>query len=111
MATHLQHLVLFRWPATPGPEIEAEMRRRISSWVGVIPGLRRLRFGADIGGRAQGYQFGLLTEFSDAEALAAYVPHPLHKDFLEWVLAHPCEVLRFDYPLTAETSLLEPPES
>ncbi len=107
MADPIQHLVLFRLPEAPGPEVEAEMRRQIASWVGVVPGLRRLRFGADIGGRAEGYQFGLLTEFESAEALAAYVPHPLHAAFLEWVSARPFEVLRFDYPLTAETSLLE----
>jgi hypothetical protein len=34
----------------------------------------------------------------------------VHKSFLEWVQARPFEVLRFDYPLTDTTSLLEPPE-
>ena len=110
MPTPVQHLVLFRLPGTPGPEIEDDMRHQISTWVGTIPGLRRLRFGTDVGGRAEGYQFGLLTEFTDAAALAEYLPHPLHKSFLTWVQARPFEVLRFDYPLTEQTSLLEPPE-
>ncbi len=108
MATPVQHLVLFRFPGTPGPEVEVEMRRQIATWVGAVPGLRRLRFGADVGGRAEGYQYGLLTEFDDAQALAAYLPHPLHQAFLEWMGARPVEVLRFDYPLTAQTALLEP---
>ncbi|HUY62161.1 MAG TPA: Dabb family protein [Candidatus Dormibacteraeota bacterium] len=108
MTTPVQHLVLFRLPGTPGPEVEVEMRRHMATWVGTIAGLRRLRFGADVGGRAEGYQYGLLTEFDDAQALAAYLPHPLHQAFLEWVRARPFEVLRFDYPLTAETALLEP---
>jgi hypothetical protein len=107
MSQPVQHLVLFRLREQPGPEVEEEMRRQISSWVGVIPGLRRLRFGADVGGRSQGYQFCLLTEFDDAESLAAYVPHPLHQAFLDWVLERPFDVLRFDYPLTKETSLWE----
>jgi hypothetical protein len=83
------------------------MRRQISQWAGVIPGLRRLRFGRDVGGRADGYQFGLFTEFSDAGALSAYMSHPLHQSFLNWVRERPFDLIRFDYPLTAETSLVE----
>ena len=107
MSQPVQHLVLFRLAEPPGPEVEEEMRRQISIWAGAIPGLRRLRFGADTGGRAAGYQFCLLTEFEDAEALAAYLPHPLHAAFLRWVQDRPFEVLRFDYPLDERTSLLE----
>ncbi len=110
MSDRFQHLVLFRLPEPPEPEVEEEMRRQISTWVGSIPGLVRLRFGADVGGRADGYQFGLLTEFTDLAAMEAYVPHPLHAAFLRWVTARPFEVLRFDYELTGATSLLEPPE-
>ncbi len=105
--TPVQHLVLFRLPAPAGPEVEAEMRRQIAAWAGVIPGLRRLRFGADTGGRARGYQFALLTEFDDQAAMDAYVPHPLHAAFLQWVVDRQFEVLRFDYPLDGATSLLE----
>src|ERR1039458_6783792 len=52
--------VLFRLAEHPGLEVEEEMRRQIVQWVG-IPGLRRLRFGRDTLGRAEGYQFGLRT--------------------------------------------------
>jgi hypothetical protein len=103
----VQHLVLFRLPTAPGPEVEAEMRRQIAAWAGVIPGLRRLRFGADTGGRALGYQFALLTEFDDQAAMDAYVTHPLHAAFLQWVVDRHFEVLRFDYPLDEDTSLFE----
>jgi Stress responsive A/B Barrel Domain len=105
--TPIQHLVLFRWPGEPEPQLEEEMRRQISEWAGVIPGLLRLRFGRDVGGRADGYQFGLLTEFSDAQALSGYLTHPVHLSFLNWVKERPFDVIRCDYPLTAETSLLE----
>ncbi|MGA7087529.1 MAG: Dabb family protein [Candidatus Dormiibacterota bacterium] len=107
-STPVQHLVLFRWPGDPEPQLEAEMRRQISEWIGVIPGLLRLRFGRDVGGRADGFQFGLLTEFSDAPALSAYLAHPVHQSFLNWVRERPFDVIRFDYPLTPETSLFEP---
>lgn len=105
----VQHLVLFRWPGDPEPQLEEEMRRQISEWVGVIPGLLRLRFGRDVGGRADGYQFGLLTEFTDELALSAYQTHPLHQSFLNWVKERPFDLIRFDYPLTSDTSLLELP--
>jgi hypothetical protein len=109
MAEPIQHLVLFRLPGSPDPGLEEEMRQQIRRWVGAIPGLRRVRFGRETGGRADGYQFGLLTEFSDSAALEAYLTHPLHVTFLEWVQSHPFEVLRFDYPLNERTSLLEQP--
>ncbi len=109
--TRVQHLVLFRFREEPGPDVEEEMRRQIAAWAGAVPGLRRLRFGRDVGGRADGYQFGLLTEFVDQAALQAYLGHPLHLPFLAWVTARPIDVLRFDYALTAETGLLEPPEA
>lgn len=106
-STRVQHLVLFRWPGEPEPRLEEEMRRQISEWAGVIPGLLLLRFGRDVGGRADGYQFALLTEFSDEAALSAYMSHPLHRSFLNWVRERPFDLIRFDYPLTSDTSLLE----
>lgn len=103
----IQHLVLFRLREEPGVEVEEEMRRQISRWVG-MPGLIRLRFGRDTLERADGYQFGLFTEFADQESYAAYLTNPIHQSFLAWVLERPFDVIRFDYPLTPRTSLLEP---
>ncbi|MGH7608366.1 MAG: Dabb family protein [Candidatus Dormibacteria bacterium] len=104
----IQHLVLFRLAEEPSQELEEEMRRQIRSWAKPIAGLTRLRFGRETGGRSSGYQFGLLTEFADRQALEAYLAHPLHQSFLAWVQARPFELIRFDYPLDATTSLLEP---
>jgi hypothetical protein len=101
----IQHLVLFRLREEAGPDVEEEMRRQIARWVG-LPGLLRLRFGRDTLERADGYQFGLYTEFSDAAAYAAYQVHPLHQSFLAWVLERPFDVLRFDYPLIRGVSSL-----
>jgi hypothetical protein len=42
--------------------------------------------------------------------MAAYAPHPLHQSFLAWVQARPFDLIRFDYPLTAKTTLLDAPE-
>ncbi|MGC1193179.1 MAG: Dabb family protein [Candidatus Dormiibacterota bacterium] len=102
----VQHLVLFRLREEPGPEVEEEMRRQIARWMG-MPGLRRLRFGRDTLERADGYQFGLFTEFEDPDSYAAYLVHPLHQSFLAWVLERPFDVIRFDYPLTSQISLQE----
>ncbi len=84
------------------------MREQIQAWVGPIPGLTRLRFGRETGGRASGFQFGLLTEFSDPLSLADYLAHPLHQSFLRWVQARPFDLIRFDYQLDEGTCLLEP---
>ncbi len=104
----IQHLVLFRLQEEAGPEVEEEMRRLISRWVG-MPGLLRLHFGRDTLERADGYQFGLFTEFKDADSYAAYLTAPLHQNFLAWVLERPFDVIRFDYPLNAVNCLQNAP--
>ncbi len=105
----VQHIVLFRFPHPLSDDDVDAMRRQIRGWIGTIDGLRRVRFGADVSGRSQGHQVGLLTEFDSAEQLEAYFPHPAHQSFARWVAHRECVVLAFDHPLTDETVLLEPP--
>ncbi len=105
----VQHLVLFRFPEALSDDDVLAMRRQIAAWVGAVPGLRRVRFGRDVSGRSQGHQVSLLTEFASAGDLAAYFPHPLHQVFARWVADRRAQLLAFDYPLTEETMLLEPP--
>jgi hypothetical protein len=102
----LQHIVLFSYPQDLGQDDEAEMRRQIREWPGVIPGIRALRFGTDITGeRTRGHQYLLYMEFDDEDTLRAYQGHPVHQQFLRWVRDHECTPLAFDYHLTDRTVL------
>jgi hypothetical protein len=96
----LQHIVLFSYPQGLSTADEAEMRRQVQAWPEHIPGFRALRFGCDLTGqRTRGYQYLLYTEFDDAESLRGYQQHPVHQEFLAWVMERSCTPLAFDYHL------------
>jgi heme-degrading monooxygenase HmoA len=100
----IQHIVLFSYPQELSTADAAEMRRQVEAWPGVIPGFRALRFGRDLtDARTRGYQYLLYTEFDDEDALVTYQQHPVHQEFLAWVLDHDCTPLAFDYHLDEST--------
>lgn len=108
----LQHIVLFSFPQELSDDDAAEMRRHIEAWPGAIPGFRALRFGRDLtGARTRGHQYLLYTEFDDEESLVAYQQHPVHQQFLRWVLSHDCTPLAFDYHLDGRTVISLDPAS
>jgi hypothetical protein len=105
----LQHVVLFSFPEDLGPEDDAEMRRQVAAWPELIGGMTVVRLGRSIDeSRTRGYQYLLHTEFPDVPALRAYQQHPVHQDFLRWVLDRNCTPLAFDYPLDETTVVLGP---
>ena len=106
----LQHVVLFSFPEDLSPEDDAEMRRLVESWPDAIGGMTSIRLGRSINEeRTRGYQYLLYTEFADEVALKTYQQHPVHQEFLRWVIDHDCTPLAFDYPLDDTTVILEPP--
>ena len=102
---HMQHVVLFKFPQELSPEEERYLFDSVARWPREIPGFTRLRLGKDVGGRGGGYQYLLLTEFEDEDRMREYFPHPLHKEFGDWVAEMRCEVLRMDYPLDERAEL------
>ena len=103
----LQHVVLFAFPAEPTPDLANDLTGRIRGWVGVIPGIRALRVGADItGSRTRGFHHLLYMEFHDEFDLATYQQHPVHQQFLDWVNEHGITPLAFDYLLDDTTVLI-----
>ena len=107
MGGRVQHVVLFKFPRELSAEEEDEMRRQVRAWPETIAGFTGLRFGRDVGGRTNGYDYLLLTEFESEEAHQAYYAQPAHAAFSEWVFARGCEAIRVDFPLTDETLFLD----
>ncbi|MCL8208493.1 MAG: Dabb family protein [Actinomycetia bacterium] len=99
----MQHVVLFHFPRDLGPEEDATLRGRVQNLLANIPGIRSCRFGRDVSGRSGPYQYGLVMEFVDEAAAAAYQPHPVHQDVVRWLKEQGADILAFDFPLTAET--------
>lgn len=107
MTARAQHVVLFKFAEELSAEDEKEMFERIRKWPDSIAGFAGLRFGRDVSGRSDGYDYLLLTEFEDEQAHQAYYSQPAHSAFSEWVFNHDVEVIRVDYPLTKETLMVE----
>ncbi len=103
MPEHVQHVVLFRFPRDLADDAEGELFAQVRAWPERIGGFARLRIGRDLtGARSRGYQYLLFAEFEDHDRLEAYVPHPVHRAFSDWIVEHGGETLAFDYALTNE---------
>ena len=104
MTERVQHVVLLRFPRDLTQDEVAEMHAHIRSWPDRIAGFTGLRFGPDLTGeRTQGFQYLLFEEFESREALDAYQPHPVHREFTRWVADRHAETLAFDYVLNDDT--------
>jgi hypothetical protein len=102
----LQHVVLFSFPEELSGEDADDMKAQIQAWPQRIGGIGAIRFGRDITGeRTRGYQYLLYTEFDDDTALHNYRRHPVHQQFLSWVMERNCTPLAFDYELTPDTAI------
>jgi heme-degrading monooxygenase HmoA len=106
-AGSIQHVVLFRFPRELEPEEEREMFAQVRAWPERIGGFTELRFGRDMtGARTQGHQYLLLEQFPDEEAMKAYLKHPVHLAFADWVHERGSRELAFDYVLGPDTVVL-----
>jgi len=106
----LQHIVLFSFPRELTEDEAAQMRGMVASWPSEIGLMTKCRFGTDLtGARTRGYGYLLYTEFPDVATMEAYRAHPVHQRFLDWLIAHECTPLAFDFYLGSGTVLM--PES
>jgi hypothetical protein len=108
----LQHIVLFSFPRPLSEQEAATMRAMIASWPKEIGLMSKCRFGTDLTGeRTRGYGYLLYTEFPDTGALREYQKHPVHVQFLNWVMERDCTPLAFDYHLDQNTILAPEPDT
>jgi heme-degrading monooxygenase HmoA len=93
MPDRAQHVVLFKFPQALSQQEEEEMFQRVREWPDSIPGFTGLRLGKDVGGRSEGFDYLLLTEFENEETHQAYYSQPSHAAFAEWVAERRAEVI------------------
>ena len=103
----VQHIVLFSFPRELSAAEAADMRAMVASWPKEIGLMTRCRFGTDLtGARTRGYPYLLYTEFPSVEVLKEYQAHPVHQQFLAWIVERDCTPLAFDYHLDGQTVLM-----
>ncbi|MGF4041929.1 Dabb family protein [Paenarthrobacter nitroguajacolicus] len=81
----IRHIVLFRVVEGTPPERLQEAVDRLEALVGVIPGLRSLRAGIDVGVQGN-FDFGLVAELEDRAALEAFSTDATHMDVALFIL-------------------------
>ena len=95
----LQHVVLVNFSRDLTETEVGFIDGVLGRWKASISGIVSYHWGFDVSGRSRGYQWGLVMEFENQEALAAYQPHPLHQEFAQWAARQGGEVLAFDFPI------------
>jgi hypothetical protein len=76
------HVVMFR---LADPADVAEAVHRLSHMADRIPGMTRLRVGANHNPGAHAYHLTLISEHTDRQALQDYSTHPAHREVLAWL--------------------------
>lgn len=94
----IQHVVLMRFPQPLDETDDAWLRSQVAEWPSRIGGFLECRVGSDLTGvRSQGWHYLLHTTFADAIALKAYIDHPVHQEFVAFLVERECDRLAFDY--------------
>jgi hypothetical protein len=93
-----EHVALIKFPRDLTPDEVGWIDGLLGEWPTTIGGMRSLRWGFDVSGRAQGYTFGIVITFESAEAAEAYQPHPRHQEFAQWARSVGGDVLVVDLP-------------
>lgn len=95
-----EHLVSFKFKENVTAEKQQELALQLLSLQKKIPGIMEITAGVNATEEvehAQGYTLGLRVTFKDKEALDAYLPHPLHKEFLASIEGLTENVIVVDY--------------
>ncbi|MEO7373881.1 MAG: Dabb family protein [Terrimesophilobacter sp.] len=78
----LRHVVSWKL-ATGDPQLKAaqsaEIRRKLTELVPLVPSVRKLTLGEDTATTAGNWDLVLIADYDDADGLAAYQTHPEHQ--------------------------------
>lgn len=99
------HVVLLRFePELPADDELRARAARMAAEIDVVSGMRlgRTSMSPDL---ARGYHYLLSVELVGDDALAAYLSHPAHDAFGQWLRGQGAEHLVFSYDLDKITVL------
>lgn len=97
---NVQHLVFFKYKDEVSEETVAEVSKRFAALPDKIPGIVGYASGANLNpGRAMEFDRGFIVTFADAAARETYLPHPVHKEFVAFIMPLLEDVLVVDYTI------------
>jgi len=98
-----EHLVSFKFNENYTKEHERKLLDKIATFKAHIPGIVEITAGVNTTGETeqiQGYTLGLRVTFQDEEALRAYGPHPVHREYVQMLDGIIDNVIVIDYEIT-----------
>ncbi|WP_159874617.1 MULTISPECIES: Dabb family protein [Aquitalea] len=96
----LQHIVLFRFVPSCKVADLCCISQRFSRLAQLVPDILSLSGGADCSpeGLQHGFTHGWLLQFADTAARDAYLTHPAHLEFINFIQPFVDDVLVSDFP-------------
>ncbi|SHK59548.1 Stress responsive A/B Barrel Domain [Pseudonocardia thermophila] len=92
----ITHVVLFRFRPDARRHLESA-RAALASLDGQVPELRSISVGVNVLASDRAYDLGLVAQFDDLDALAAYRAHPAHRAVAATVDDHCTSTISVDY--------------
>ncbi len=93
----LKHVVFLKFkPDTADTDI-ADIEKGLASLPARIPEIKRYEFGRDILRSERSYDFALISEFEDTEAMNRYQTHPYHFAVLNKIRAICESIIAVDF--------------
>ncbi len=83
----LRHIVLLAWKREATPEQKAEAAAQLASLPSLVPTIRAFASGADVGIRAENYDFAVTADFDDVAGYLAYRDDPRHQEIVAKYIA------------------------
>lgn len=95
----LRHVVMFGFADGTAPDQVDGIVRRFTALKGAIPGIESFEWGLNASpeGLDQGHSHCFVLTFASEAARDAYLPHPEHVAFTEFVKPHIAHVTVLDY--------------
>ena len=81
----IKHVVLFKFKQGIAQADVDELMRLLAALPRAIPDIKSYEFGRDVTGTEKPYDFALVSNFDDMNALKRYSDHPDHVNVVEFV--------------------------
>jgi len=82
----IRHAVTFRWTEDATEEQKKQVAAEVARLPSLVPSLRALRFGPDLGINEGNFDFAVVADFDDVAGYVTYRDHPEHRAIIDRVI-------------------------
>jgi len=97
----ITHMVVFKFKDGTPTQVIDDIETHMGRLPGIISEIQHYAFGRDVVRSDRSYDFGLISQFADMEALQRYQVHPDHQALVEKLRAACANIIAVDYTTPA----------